>query len=257
MPLCQKEAPHGSRRALPVQEYYLRFRWQTSPSLGSGRFYFLVDDIHVDRLDESTGWRSAEEVLGPGTHVVRWSIYGRRWEDFHNAYLDSISFSEGEVSALAESLGGAAELVYTSVDALWVAQSEVMHEGVSAAASGLISHSQVSTLRVMTQAPGELSFWWEAFDTASFSIKLDDWPSYDIQTLSGETEWTQVTMPVDKPGWSEWEFVRDGSFGSGSNRVWLDQVAFTPDQNPQLAVGMDLSDESLLERGLGIDDRAR
>jgi hypothetical protein len=64
-------------------------------------------------------------------------------------------------------------------------------------------------------------------------------------------------MPVDKPGWSEWEFVRDGSFGSGSNRVWLDQVAFTPDQNPQLAVGMDLSDESLLERGLGIDDRAR
>lgn len=139
----------------------------------------------------------------------------------------SIPFSTNLAAAL-----NATHLVWTNAnpDAPWFAQIQETHDGNVAAQSGRITNSQQSVLQTAVIGPGTLTFWWkvsseEGYDRLSFNVDVMS----SIRTISGETVWQQMTMPI--PSGSHvvrWVYSKDATVSAGQDAGWVDEVAFTP-----------------------------
>ena len=74
--------------------------------------------------------------------------------------LAAVCLPAGAVT-LGEALN-ATNFTWTSGGAAsWLAQSTTTHDGVAAAQSGTITHSQETWLETTVTGPGPLSFWWK------------------------------------------------------------------------------------------------
>lgn len=112
----------------------------------------------------------------------------------------------------------------------WFAQIQETHDGNVAAQSGHITHGQQSVLQTTVIGPGTLMFWWkvsseEGYDRLSFNVDVMS----SIRTISGETDWQQVVMPI--PSGSHvvrWVYSKDATVSAGQDAGWVDEVAFTP-----------------------------
>jgi cysteine-rich repeat protein len=116
----------------------------------------------------------------------------------------------------------------TSGNANWSANTTSPHEGMYAAASGTIGHSQQSTLEVTLNIPqaGVVSFWHRVSSEGSF-----DFLRFYIDNVqqgngwSGELAWQQASYPVAAGNHTfRWVYSKDGSVNSGSDKVWIDEV---------------------------------
>ncbi len=84
-------------------------------------------------------------------------------------------------------------------------------------------------------------------ETLSFEHKYSTEPGYDNFTFavngenrftySGSADWQSYTFTADRSGsyTFEWKYEKDGSVGSGSDCVWIDEVAYSGDQLGALA----------------------
>jgi hypothetical protein len=106
-------------------------------------------------------------------------------------------------------------------------QSAQTYAGTFAAASGTITHGQTSTLQLVVDCTvGGVSFLCRG-DTESgrdfirFYIDGMQWMS-----RSGAWHWQTMSFPVMTAGRHTftWTYSRDAAGGSGSDRVWVDQV---------------------------------
>jgi hypothetical protein len=120
-----------------------------------------------------------------------------------------------------------------SGDFNWWAQAGVTHDGVDAAATGLIADNQSSRLGATFTGPGTLRFWWKAstelnYDFLRFYTNGITYSNAGPVQISGEQNWTQVIVPL-APGNQicEWRYLKDISLSGGQDRVWLDEVVFT------------------------------
>lgn len=113
----------------------------------------------------------------------------------------------------------------TSGNAAWFGQTLVTHDGVDAAQSGSVTHSQTSSVQTTVSGPGTLSFWWkvsseEWFDSLNLYVDglLQD-------GLSGESGWRQkVAAMTAGTHVLKWSYLKDASVSAGSDAGWLDQV---------------------------------
>ena len=104
-----------------------------------------------------------------------------------------------QLPATAQTLGEALNAPHltwtTGGNANWFSQTDVTHDGVAAARSGLITHSQQTWVETIITGPGLLSFWWkvssEDYDYLRFAINgiLQD-------EISGEGDWQQQTYDL-------------------------------------------------------------
>ncbi|MCU0772518.1 MAG: immunoglobulin domain-containing protein, partial [Verrucomicrobia bacterium] len=131
-----------------------------------------------------------------------------------------------DTSALQWTYGG---------DAKWQGQTNVTHDGVDAAISGLIQDNQVSWIRASVVGPGTLSFWWKVDSEVGAPISgdglgfhLDGAPQV---YLSGPGKnWTnQVFSLTEGQHTLEWQYTKDAEINLGEDRGWLDQVTFIPE----------------------------
>jgi hypothetical protein len=111
----------------------------------------------------------------------------------------------------------------------WVVTSDQSYEGTLSAASGIIPHNGVTTLKINIDLP--------VADTIRFWYMVSSEPNYDFLRLtvdgseafkvSGERDWTQRAVALG-PGAHvlEWSYNKDGSVSSGSDRAWIDQIDF-------------------------------
>lgn len=158
------------------------------------------------------------------------------WVRITNSYgvLDSdVAIVAVTANLLAAALNEGGSLDYfTGGNASWFGQSIVTHDGYSAAQSGIIIHSQSTSVETSVTGAGTVSFWWKV----SSQIGGDFLRFYidgveQSGSISGTTgTWARKSFLVTTSGTHtfKWAYTKNASTSSGSDCGWVDEVAWLP-----------------------------
>jgi hypothetical protein len=125
----------------------------------------------------------------------------------------------------------------------WFGQQTTSHDGVDAAQSGAITHSQESWFETTIVGPGTLTYWCKVSSEANFDLLR--FYTNGVQqgsSLSGEVDWQQRTVVLPAGTWTcRWRFSKDNIDLDpiGQNAAWVDQVSFVPATGISLAAAVD------------------
>ena len=110
----------------------------------------------------------------------------------------------------------------------WFYQTNVTHDGVDAAASGAITNSQESWMQTGVVGPGTLSFWWKVSSESGWD-NLEFWIDGVLtNAVSGEADWQPQSFALGSGAHVlRWRYAKDASAIAGSDRGWVDLVAWT------------------------------
>ncbi|MDX2109282.1 MAG: leucine-rich repeat protein [Verrucomicrobiota bacterium] len=109
----------------------------------------------------------------------------------------------------------------------WIGQTTTTHDGVDAAQSGTITHSQSSTLQTTVNGPRTVSFWWKV-SSESGSDYLAFYIDGVEQTgkISGEVNWAQKTYELTTGTHTlKWTYSKNASISAGSDCGWVDELS--------------------------------
>jgi len=143
----------------------------------------------------------------------------------------TVSQSAGSGPTLADALEATSPgLIWTTGgSANWLGQTAVSYDGVDAAQSGAIDHSQESWVQTTVVGPGTVSFWWKVSsesccDHLRFYIDGNEQDG----RIAGEVDWQHQSIRVSAgTHLLKWSYIKDGSVVRGSDCGWLDQVFWT------------------------------
>jgi hypothetical protein len=110
-------------------------------------------------------------------------------------------------------------------DVVFSRQTTSSFQDGDAAQSGSISDEQTSYAETQIYGPGQLKFYWKVSSEESFDHMRFMDNGQEIQAISGEQDWVQVTYALDEGLHRlRWQFDKDGSLAVGSDSAWLDKV---------------------------------
>ena len=158
------------------------------------------------------------------------------WVRISNSYgtldSDSATITVAE-DPLATALNAGCVLFYTAGgSAAWFAQAVIAHNSGFAAQSGVITHSQTSSVQASVTGAGTISFWWNVSSQSG-----GDYLRFYIDgveqsgSISGTTgTWAQKTFTVAAVGAHtfKWSYTKNSSTSSGSDCGWVDEVVWSP-----------------------------
>ena len=172
----------------------------------------------------------------PGDYQTRWSVNARSFDPqpddnnadvpFHVRPLDRPEVALDRPEALEQP----ALDWRTGTNSPWFGQTKVSHDGVDAAQSGVIGHSQQSWLEVtnILASDGIVSFWWKVsseggYDFLRFYFNGVEQPG----RISGGVDWQPKSFELP-PGTNvlRWAYSKDGSGTGGADSGWVDEVQF-------------------------------
>ncbi len=114
----------------------------------------------------------------------------------------------------------------TGGDAPWAGTGSPLF----AAASGDISDDQVSWLERDVSGPGSVSFLYAVSSEAGWDFFRFFIDGVEIFADSGSTGWIEIIEPLsDGAHTLRWEYAKDSSVSSGSDRAWIDDVKVVTD----------------------------
>jgi len=135
-------------------------------------------------------------------------------------------FETGNFSAYPWTLGGTMP---------WTVSNLGAHAGTYTAKSGVISHSQSSTMETtrLLSSSGTLSFWYSVSSESGYDY-LKFYVDGTLQNQwSGTVGWTQATYTLAAgTRVLKWEYMKDGSVSTGSDCAWVDDVIFPASTAP-------------------------
>ncbi|MFA7369641.1 MAG: leucine-rich repeat protein, partial [Kiritimatiellales bacterium] len=164
-----------------------------------------------------------------GYSVVVSNVYG--------SVTSSVAALTVITDPLIAALDGSGLVWTTGGTTPWFSQTANAHDGVDAARSGAITHSQESWVETALNSSGTLTFWWKVSSESGYDFLefyLDGVRRGD--RISGEIDWNQCieTIPAGTHT-VRWRYVKDGSENRGEDAAWLDEVIFTADApEPQI-----------------------
>jgi hypothetical protein len=124
----------------------------------------------------------------------------------------------------------AGSLVLGTADVPWLGEkSDTAFDKVDHAYSAPIGDDQASSLTMMVNGPGTVSFRWK--------VSSEQWSDYlqfqvnesTQQQISGENDWAEVVYTVaEGPQRLRWRYAKDGNGAAGQDRAWLDTLRYNP-----------------------------
>lgn len=112
----------------------------------------------------------------------------------------------------------------------WIGQTTNTHDGVDAAQSGQISHSQETWMETTVGGPGTLTFWWRVSSESGYDYLQFLVNGALIQQMSGIGSWTWVSNRIASGTQTlRWRYMKDSSVNTGEDKGWVDQVSFVAD----------------------------
>ena len=131
--------------------------------------------------------------------------------------------------SLASALGDPGFVWTTGGAAPWFPQSITTHDGVAAAQSGLITHSQDSWMQTSLVGPGTLIYWWKVSSESGYDY-LEFYLDGVLQSgrISGTVDWQKKTNSIAVGAHTvKWRYIKDNIVSSGQDAGWVDQVSYT------------------------------
>jgi subtilisin-like proprotein convertase family protein len=134
-------------------------------------------------------------------------------------------------SLLAQALD-APQLVFTSGGNVpWVVPATDTHDGSDAAESGDIDDNHQSWLETTITGPAFVTFWFRLSSEAGYDFFRFSIDGEELWYSDGTHAWRQLGFFVPAGiHTARWNYTKDDSFTSGSDRLWLDQVAVQGEQ---------------------------
>ena len=135
---------------------------------------------------------------------------------------DFEGFETGDFSSYEWQLSG---------DTNWLVTTSDPYEGTYCAENGDINDSEVSTLEVTREVTdnGTISFYWKVDSESGWDYLRFYLDGAQIHEISGSVAWTQITVNVTSGSHTfKWEYTKDGSFSSGADTGWIDNIIFPP-----------------------------
>jgi hypothetical protein len=146
--------------------------------------------------------------------------------------IGTILTDDGLTLAQALDTPGWAWLTGGTTNSNWLGQTTNTHDGVGAAQSGLISHSQETWMETTVQGPGAVTFWWSVSSESGCDYLEFRTNGVLATRISGTVAWSWMSNRVASGTQTlRWRYVKDGSVNSGQDKGWVDQVSFWPDDN--------------------------
>lgn len=139
------------------------------------------------------------------------------------AYSKAIPIAEAvDAGALTFNVGGVLP---------WFGQAGgTTHDGVDAARSGVITHSQESWMQTTVTGSGTLTFWWKVSSEGGFDYLRFYIDGVQQNAIAGTVDWQQMTFPVSSGEHTlKWRYSKDGSVNTGSDCGWVDQLVWVAD----------------------------
>jgi hypothetical protein len=243
----------------------LTFWWSASTEVGFDQLALLDNDRPVRYLDGEAPWQFELVPLSGGRHVLRWQY--RKDESIglgrDRVWLDQVNFVLGAASqiSLGAALNQPAWTWITDDAAPWLVSTNVHHDGVAAAASGLLARDRTNCLQTQVSGPATLSFWWlfGAGSGDTLSLLIDGQPTV---TIGENRSWQKVAVAI--PAGSHtvvWKFSRENPNYVNDSQVWLDEVELNPDAtafdfpmgpNFELSVQAPIGRPVILERSVDL-----
>jgi uncharacterized Zn-binding protein involved in type VI secretion len=95
--------------------------------------------------------------------------------------------------------------------------------------NGYTDDGHSTWMRTTVVGPGTLRYWWRTSTQANADFLRFLMNGVMQVQISGNTKWAQqvITVPPG-PTVVQWEYVKDFALTNGSDRVWVDDVSFTP-----------------------------
>jgi PKD repeat protein len=137
--------------------------------------------------------------------------------------------------SLAEAINVTNAVITTGGQAMWAGLNLASsHDGVDAAQSGPIAHSQSTWMSTAVNGPGAFSFWWKS--SCEDDPDHDDWDyvvfvvdGVEKLRLDGITEWQRVACTLGEGSHVIiWKYMKDESLSDGADCAWVDQCSFVP-----------------------------
>jgi hypothetical protein len=147
-----------------------------------------------------------------------------------SAYATSTYY---RLPSLNEALDSTNLTVTTSGNAIWFSQTNMTHDGVDAAQSGILADSQSTWMETQISGPGTVSFWWRT--SCEDDPDSDNWDyvrflvdGVEQSRLDGITGWQRITHTVTSGTHIlHWEYIKDDSIAAGEDCAWVDQLVFS------------------------------
>ena len=125
---------------------------------------------------------------------------------------------------------GENDVVYTtSTPVGWVCDPSVTSDGgLSSMRSGRIPAKGETTLAATFSGSGRLTFDWKVSSEANFDFLRLMVDGVQIEAISGEKDWSEVTLSLAGEGEHvvEWIYSKDEGVDRGSDCAWVDRVAW-------------------------------
>ena len=115
-------------------------------------------------------------------------------------------------------------------NAPWFGQAVVTHDGIDAGRSGPLADGQSSTMDVVVEGPGTLSFWWKVSSEAGYDFlefAIDG--AVQKNRISGEIGWEQRSFIIPTGSHTlSWRYQKDLAFAAGTDAGWVDEIVWSP-----------------------------
>ena len=216
----------------------LTFRWSRNGTE-------LVDGPGIAGAGTATLRLSALTLARAGTYSVRVGNAAGAVTSSAAALTVTAPPPPPPTAALATAVDNFGVAWTTSGNAAWTSQTAITRDGVDAAQSGVITHSQRSTLQAANvRGPATVTFDWRVESEARFdflTVELDGVQPFP--GISGSVDWERRTITVPEGMHTiAWHYSKDGSVSTGQDAGWVDQVTVTPVTAPPPApAGGDLA----------------
>lgn len=157
-------------------------------------------------------WTSATSTCGSG--------------DYNMNVYRSYKYATTSIAAAVDN--NALSFLSGGTRGFWGARGNWAYSGSDCAASGTITHNQMSSFSTTVSCISQVSFRWRVSSETNFDY-LEVWvDGVRHSRISGNTSWALVNLNLGFGTHTiEWRYVKDGSVSSNLDRGFVDQITFT------------------------------
>jgi hypothetical protein len=181
-------------------------------------------------------WSYRTYAIPAGIHVLQWQYTKDAQYNYGSdqAWLDQVTYTTNSPMGLPEALNTCGVTWTTGGNTnptFWAGQTNLNHDGKSAAQSGAVYISQESWMQTVVAGVTNLSFWWKVSSQTNYDFLELYTNNVLAKRISGEVAWQSnfFRLPA-ATNTLKWRYAKTNFniVSQGQNCGWVDQVVLSP-----------------------------